>query len=85
MQLFSVCIHEYGLNNIIKEIFQMQKIVIFGTGELAQRIFYYLKDSDDEVVAFSANKSNIDSNELLGLPVIAFEDIEGKISSRESF
>ena len=56
----------------------MQKIVIFGTGELAQRIFYYLKDSNDEVVAFSANKSNIDSNELLGLPVIAFEDIKEK-------
>ncbi len=56
----------------------MQKIVIFGTGELAQRIFYYLKDSDDEIVAFSANKSNIDSNELLGLPVVAFESIEEK-------
>ena len=42
----------------------MQKIVIFGTGELAQRIFYYLKDSKDEVVAFSANRANMDSNEL---------------------
>jgi sugar O-acyltransferase (sialic acid O-acetyltransferase NeuD family) len=56
----------------------MQKIIIFGTGELAQRIFYYLKDSGDQVIAFSANKSNIDSNELLGLPVIAFENIEEK-------
>ena len=56
----------------------MQKVIIFGTGELAQRIFYYLKNSDDEVVAFSANRSNIDSNELLGLPVIAFENIEEK-------
>ena len=56
----------------------MQKVIIFGTGELAQRIFYYLKDSDDEVVAFSANRSNIDSNELLGLPVIAFENIKEK-------
>ena len=48
----------------------MQKIIIFGTGELAQRIFYYLRDSEDKVVAFSANKSNISSEELLGLPVI---------------
>ena len=56
----------------------MQKIIIFGTGELAQRIFYYLKNSDDKVVAFSANKSNIDSNELLGLPVVEFENIEQK-------
>ena len=56
----------------------MKKIVIFGTGELAQRIFFYLKDSEDDVVAFSANKSNIDSNELLGLPVVEFENIEQK-------
>ena len=56
----------------------MQKIVIFGTGELAQRIFYYLKDSKDEVVAFSANRANMDSNELFGLPVIAFEDVKEK-------
>ena len=56
----------------------MQKSVIFGTGELAQRIFYYLKDAEDEVVAFSANKSNIDSNELFGLPVVEFENIEEK-------
>ena len=56
----------------------MKKIVIFGTGELAQRIFFYLKDSEDYVVAFSANKSNIDSNELLGLPVVPFENIQEK-------
>ena len=54
----------------------MEKVIIFGTGELAQRVFFYLKDSDDEVVAFCANKSKIDKNELLGLPVIAFEHIE---------
>ena len=53
----------------------MKKVVIFGTGELAQRIFFYLKDSDDEVVAFCANKSKIDKNELFGLPVVAFENI----------
>ena len=54
----------------------MKKVVIFGTGELAQRIFFYLKDSDDEVVAFCANKSKIDKMDLLGLPVTAFENIE---------
>ena len=56
----------------------MKKVVIFGTGELAQRIFFYLKDSDDQVVAFCANKSKIDKEELLGLPVIAFENIKEK-------
>ena len=56
----------------------MKKVVIFGTGELAQRIFFYLKDSDGQVVAFCANKSKIDKEELLGLPVIAFENIKEK-------
>ena len=61
----------------------MKKVVIFGTGELAQRIFFYLKDSDDQVVAFCANKSKIDKEELLGLPVIAFENIKEKFPPSE--
>ena len=61
----------------------MKKVVIFGTGELAQRIFFYLKDSDAQVVAFCANKSKIDKEELLGLPVIAFENIKEKFPPSE--
>lgn len=61
----------------------MKKVVIFGTGELAQRIFFYLKDSDDQVIAFCANKSKIDKEKLLGLPVIAFENIEEKFPPTE--
>ena len=61
----------------------MKKIIVFGTGELAQRIYYYLKDSDDEVVAFSANKSKIHNDKLLGLPVVPFEDIEEKYTPNE--
>jgi len=61
----------------------MKKIIIFGTGELAQRIFFYLQDSDDQVVAFSANKSKIDKDELFGLPIIPFENIEERFSPNE--
>jgi sugar O-acyltransferase (sialic acid O-acetyltransferase NeuD family) len=61
----------------------MKKIIIFGTGELAQRIFFYLQDSDDEVVAFCANKSKIDKKELLGLPILPFENIEENFPPRE--
>ena len=61
----------------------MKKVIIFGTGELAQRIFFYLKDSDDQVIAFCANKSKIDKEGLLGLPVIAFENIEKKFPPSE--
>ena len=61
----------------------MKKVVIFGTGELAQRIFFYLKDSDDQVIAFCANKSKIEKEALLGFPVIAFENIEEKFPPNE--
>ena len=61
----------------------MKKIIIFGTGELAQRIFFYLKDSDDDVVAFSANKSQITNEKLFDLPVIPFEDVENKFPPSE--
>ncbi len=61
----------------------MKKIIIFGTGELAQRIFFYLQDSDDQIIAFCANKSKIDKDELLGLPVHAFENIEEKFPPNE--
>ena len=61
----------------------MKKIIIFGTGELAQRIFFYLQDSDDQVVAFCANKSKIEKEKLLDLPVIAFETIEEKFPPSE--
>ena len=61
----------------------MKKVIIFGTGELAQRIFFYLKDSNDQVVAFCANKSKIDRDELFGLPIIAFENIEERFPSDE--
>ena len=61
----------------------MKKVIIFGTGELAQRIFFYLKDSDDQVIAFCANKSKINKEELFGLPVVAFENIEKKFPPSE--
>ena len=61
----------------------MKKIIIFGTGELAQRIFFYLQDSEDQVIAFCANQSKIDQDELLGLSVHAFENIEKKFTPNE--
>lgn len=55
----------------------MEKVIIFGTGGFAQVAHFYLtKDSPYEVVAFTANKNFIQERELLGLPVIPFEEIE---------
>jgi len=57
----------------------MVKTVIFGTGGFAEVAYFYLKnDSEHEVVAFSENQEYIKNNEFLGLPVIAFEEIEEK-------
>ncbi len=55
----------------------MEKIVIFGTGAMAEVVYYYLaKDSPYEVVAFTADREFIEGKEFFKLPVIPFEEIE---------
>jgi len=55
----------------------MAKLVIFGTGDIAQIAAYYFKiDSDHEVVAFTVDKQYIKEPVFEGLPVVPFEDIE---------
>lgn len=55
----------------------IKKVIIFGTQDFAELAHYYLKtDSDYEVVAFCVNKIYMPSqNELLGLPIVAFENV----------
>jgi sugar O-acyltransferase (sialic acid O-acetyltransferase NeuD family) len=53
------------------------RVIIFGAGTIGQVVHFYLtKDSDSQVVAFTANRSYITSEEFLGLPLVPFEDIE---------
>jgi sugar O-acyltransferase (sialic acid O-acetyltransferase NeuD family) len=60
------------------------KIVIIGAGEFAQIAYeYFTHDSPYEVVAFSAEKRFIDKNELLGLPVVPFEELEQFYSPKD--
>jgi sugar O-acyltransferase (sialic acid O-acetyltransferase NeuD family) len=55
----------------------MAKIVIFGTGDIAQIANYYLKiDSPHEVVAFTVNAEYLKEDQFEGLPVVPFEDLE---------
>ena len=55
----------------------MEKVVIFGNGELADIAYFYLKhDSPHEVVAFTADTKYIKDNVLSGLPLVPFEEIE---------
>jgi sugar O-acyltransferase (sialic acid O-acetyltransferase NeuD family) len=56
----------------------MAKVIIFGVKDLAELAhFYFVHDSEHEVVAFSVNAEYMPENELFcGLPVIPFEQIE---------
>jgi sugar O-acyltransferase (sialic acid O-acetyltransferase NeuD family) len=53
------------------------EIVIFGTGEIAELVYFYLSnDSQFKVVAFTADKNLINGRMFKGLPLIPFEEIE---------
>lgn len=62
----------------------MKKVIIFGTGDFAKVVYFYLtKDSPDKVVAFTANEWAIKEKELFSLPVVPFENIESSYSPDE--
>ncbi|WP_416398649.1 acetyltransferase [Allohahella sp. A8] len=53
-----------------------KKLVVFGSGEIAQLAHYYFStDSDYEVAAFTVDADYIQEPEFCGLPVVAFEDV----------
>jgi len=57
----------------------MKEIVIFGTGKIADVVFYYFdQESDFKVVAFAVDDAYKKDNFFNGLPVISFEKIEEK-------
>ncbi|WP_036307990.1 acetyltransferase [Methylophilus sp. 5] len=54
----------------------MKKLIIFGTGDIAQLAHYYFtSDSEYEVAAFTVDGQFLESNIFLEHPVVAFEDI----------
>ncbi len=57
------------------------KLVIFGSGDIAQLAHYYLsKDSNYDVVAFTVDAAYLNKPDFCGLPVVAFEEITGRFS-----
>lgn len=53
-----------------------KKLIIFGTGDIAQIANYYFEiDSDFEVVAFTVDKAYCKDNTYEGKPLVAFEEI----------
>lgn len=55
----------------------MTEVIIFGCGDLAKQVYYYLEnDSEFNVICFTVNEKYIKDKYLLGKDVIAFEEIE---------
>jgi len=53
-----------------------RKLVIFGSGDIAQLAhFYFSTDSDYEVTAFTVDAAYIQDRTFCGLPVVAFENV----------
>jgi sugar O-acyltransferase (sialic acid O-acetyltransferase NeuD family) len=63
----------------------MSEVVLFGTGDFAQVACEYLRhDSPHDVVAFTVHERYIEASELLGLPVVPFEELEDRHPPSES-
>lgn len=55
----------------------MKKLIIYGTGLIAELADYYFEtDSEYEVVAFCNAREFIEVDEFLGKPIVAFEEVE---------
>lgn len=54
----------------------MKKVVVFGTGDIAELAhFYFSHDSDYEVVAFTVDAEFISASEFCGRPVVPFDSL----------
>lgn len=55
----------------------MAKIVIFGIGQIAELAHYYFtKDTNHTVVAFTVDQDYMDKETFIELPVVPFESVE---------
>lgn len=54
----------------------MARLVLFGVGDIARLAHHYFsRDSDHEVVAFSVDREYLAKPELMGLPVVPFQEV----------
>jgi len=62
----------------------MAKLILFGTGDIAQIANYYFDiDSDNEVIAFTVDSEFIEKDTFEGKPLVAFENITEKFPPSE--
>ena len=56
-----------------------KKLIIFGTGEIAQLAHYYFtNDSNYEIAAFTVDEQFLEEDTFCSLPVVPFETLETK-------
>ncbi len=62
----------------------MEKIIVFGLGDIADIAYFYLSESSQyQVVAFTVDRNYIQEEKFKELPVVPFEDIEKIYSPNE--
>lgn len=62
----------------------MERIIIFGVGDLANQLYRYLSFDDRySVAAFTVENNYLKEKEYLGLPVVAFESLETLYSKED--
>lgn len=62
----------------------MQKVIIFGTGDISQIAHLYLSESDEhKVIAFTIDRDFIQENIFFNLPVVPFDDLEQHYNPQE--
>lgn len=59
-------------------------VVIFGAGQFAEVVHFYLtQDAGRRVTAFTVDASFLDASTFLGLPAVAFEEVESHFPPSE--
>ena len=57
-------------------ISKTKRLIIFGTGDLAQIAHeYFMNDTNYQVVAFTVDRDHLNDQQLCGLPVVPFDTL----------
>jgi sugar O-acyltransferase (sialic acid O-acetyltransferase NeuD family) len=71
-------------HRISKEIRSMEKVIIYGNKSMAREFFFCLKYySDYAVEGFTVDRECLESDTLLGLPIIPFDRVETEFPPAE--
>jgi sugar O-acyltransferase (sialic acid O-acetyltransferase NeuD family) len=62
----------------------MEKLVLFGNGSVAEVLYYYLKrDTDYQIAGFTVDRSVMQTDTLLDLPLVPFDEVADRFPPDE--